>query len=87
MAARADKAGEGISRDIDITKMPRVSRLPWAGLLKRVFMTDALTCQGQTPYAGSWTTSESRAKRRAAARPPPQADLSCTLRRDSVRKL
>jgi hypothetical protein len=28
-AAAADKAGEGESREIDITKIPRVSRLPW----------------------------------------------------------
>jgi hypothetical protein len=39
-----DKAGEGESRDIDFSMLPRVSRLPWALLLKRVFMTDALTC-------------------------------------------
>jgi hypothetical protein len=40
--AGLDKTGEGESCDIDITEMPRVSRLPWAILLKRVFMTDAL---------------------------------------------
>jgi hypothetical protein len=43
-SAGADKAGIDESRDIDITKMPRINRLPWAVLLKRVFMTDALTC-------------------------------------------
>ena len=42
--AGADKAGTGESREIDITKIQRGSRLPWALLLKRVFMTDALTC-------------------------------------------
>ena len=39
-----DKAGIGEPRDIDITAIQRGSRLPWAVLLKRVFMTDALTC-------------------------------------------
>jgi hypothetical protein len=43
-AASADKAGAGESRDIDLSKLSRVSRLPWAVPLKRVFMTDALTC-------------------------------------------
>jgi hypothetical protein len=43
-SAGADEAGEGESREIDITKIQRGSRLPWALLLKRVFMTDALTC-------------------------------------------
>ena len=43
-SAGADKAGTGESREIDITKIQRGSRLPWALLLKRVFMTDALTC-------------------------------------------
>jgi hypothetical protein len=36
-ATDADKAGEGESRDIDLGKIARVSRLPWALLLKRVF--------------------------------------------------
>jgi hypothetical protein len=43
-AAVTDKAGEGESRDIDSTKLASPSRLPWAVLLKRVFMTDVLTC-------------------------------------------
>jgi hypothetical protein len=43
-AASADKGSTGEPRDIDITKIQRGSRLPWALLLKRVFMTDALTC-------------------------------------------
>jgi hypothetical protein len=43
-AAVADKEGTGESREIDLSKLPRVSRLPWALLLKRVFLTDALTC-------------------------------------------
>ena len=37
-AAGADKAGTGESREIDVTKIQRGSRLPWALLLKRVFM-------------------------------------------------
>jgi len=45
-AAGADEAGTSESREIDITKIQRGSRLPWALLLKRVFMTDALTCRG-----------------------------------------
>jgi hypothetical protein len=98
-SASADKAGEGESRDIDITKMPRVSRLPWAVLLKRVFMTDALTCpkcQGRMKILAAITKPEairkildhlgipSEAPRRTAARPPPQAELSGTADVDEV---
>ena len=90
-AAAADKAGEGESREIDITEIPRVSRLPWAVLLKRVFMTDALTCpkcQGRMKILAAITKPEairkildhlgisSEAPRRTAARPPPQAEFS-----------
>jgi hypothetical protein len=86
-----DAAGE--SREIDITKLPRVSRLPWALLLKRVFMTDALTCpkcQGRMKILAAITKPEAIRKildhlgipseppRRIAARPPPQAELSGT---------
>jgi hypothetical protein len=42
--AADDQAVIDESREIDITKIQRVSRLPWAILLKRVFITDALTC-------------------------------------------
>ena len=92
-AAGADKAGEGEYRDIDITKIPRVSRLPWAILLKRVFMTDALTCpkcQGRMKILAAITKPEairkildhlgipSEAPRRTSARPPLQAELSGT---------
>jgi hypothetical protein len=38
-SAGANKAGEGEPRDIDVPKTQRGSRLPWALLLKRVFMT------------------------------------------------
>jgi len=92
-AAGADKAGEGESREIDITKIQRGSRLPWALLLKRVFMTDALTCpkcHGRMKILAAITKPDairkildhlgipSEAPRRAAARPPPQADFSGT---------
>jgi hypothetical protein len=92
-AAGADQAGTGESCDIDITKIPRVNRLPWALLLKRVFMTDALTCpkcQGRMKILAAITKPEairkildhlgipSEAPRRTAARPPPRAELSGT---------
>jgi hypothetical protein len=97
--AGADKAGEGESRDIDIREMPRVSRLPWAILLKRVFMTDALRCprcQGHMKILAAITKPEairkildhleipSEAPRRAPARPPPQVELSGTDDRAEV---
>jgi hypothetical protein len=92
-AAGADKAGTGESREIDITKIQRGSRLPWALLLKRVFLTDALTCpkcQGRMKILSAITKPDairkildhlgipSEAPRRPAARPPPQAELSGT---------
>jgi hypothetical protein len=91
--AGSDKTGSGESRDIDTTKMPRINRLPWAVLLKRVFMTDALTCpkcSGRMKILATITKPDairkildhlgipSEAPRRAAARPPPQAELSGT---------
>jgi Putative transposase/Transposase zinc-binding domain len=92
-AAGADKAGTGESREIDVTKIQRGSRLPWALLLKRVFMADALTCpkcQGRMKILAAITKPDairkildhlgipSEAPRRPAARPPPQAELSGT---------
>jgi hypothetical protein len=92
-AAGTDKAGEGESRDIDLSKLPRVSRLPWALLLKRVFLTDALKCpkcQGRMKILAAVTKPEairkildhlgipSEAPRLTSARPPPQAELSGT---------
>ncbi|HEY5284670.1 MAG TPA: transposase [Polyangia bacterium] len=92
-AAGDDKVGTGESRAIDISKIARGSRLPWALLLKRVFMTDALTCpkcQGRMKILAAITKPEairkilehlgipSEAPPRTAARPPPQAELSGT---------
>ena len=86
-AAGADNAGTGESREIDITKIQRGSRLL---LLKRVFMTDALTCpkcHGRMKILAAITKPDaicrildhlgipSEAPRRTAARPPPQAEL------------
>jgi hypothetical protein len=91
--AGSDKADTGESRDIDLSKIPRVSRLPWALLLQRVFMTDALTCpkcNGRMKILAAITKPDairkildhlgipSEAPRRTAARPPPQAELSGT---------
>jgi hypothetical protein len=92
-SAGANKPGEGEPRDINVTKMPRASRLPWALLLKRVFLTDALTCPkcaGRMKIVAAVTKPEairkilehlgiaSEAPRRTAARPPPQAELAGT---------
>jgi hypothetical protein len=92
-AAGDSKAGAGESREIDITKIRRGSRLPWAVLLKRVFMTNALTCpkcQGRMKILAAITKPEavrkildhlgipSEVPPRTAARPPPQAELSGT---------
>jgi hypothetical protein len=78
------------SRDIDTSKVPRLNRLPWSVLLQRVFMTDALTCpkcNGRMKILAAITEPEairkildhlgipSEAPRRAAARPPPQAEF------------
>jgi hypothetical protein len=88
-----DAAGTGESRDIDITKIPRVSQLPWAVLLKRVIMTDALTCpkcHGRMKILAVITEPDairkildhlgipSEAPRRTVVRPPTQAELSGT---------
>ena len=64
-AASADKAGTGESREIDITKIQRVSRLPWAILLKRVFVhpincSSRRGCDGARPGHAS-VPSEVRA--------------------------
>ena len=88
-----DTAGTGETREIDISKLPRGSRLPWAVLLKRMFLTDALTCpkcHGRMKILAAVTKPgairkildhlgiPSEAPRRTRARPPPQAELSGT---------
>ena len=92
-SAGSDKAADGESREIDITKIRRGSRLPWALLLQRVFMTDALTCpkcHGRMKILAAITGPDairkildhlgipSEAPRRTTARPPPQCELSGT---------
>jgi hypothetical protein len=89
-SAGAEKPGTCESREIDITNIQRGSRLPWALLLKRVFMTDALTCpkcHGRMKIVAAINKRDaigkildhlgipSEAPRRAAARPPPQAEF------------
>jgi hypothetical protein len=91
--AGAAKPDSDESREIDITKIQRGGRLPWALLLKRVFMTDALTCpkcRGRMKILAAVTRPDAIRKildrlgipsappRRATARPPPQAELSGT---------
>jgi len=98
-AAGDDKEVTGESREIDVTKIQRGSRLPWAVLLKRVFMTDALTCpkcQGRMKILAAITKPaairkildhlgiSNEAPCRTAARPPPQAELSGTTDLDDV---
>jgi len=76
--------------EIDASKLPRFGRLPWAVLLKRVFLTDVLTCprcQGRMKILAVITESSAirkildhlgistEAPSRALARPPPQAEF------------
>jgi len=102
--ARSEAAGDdmgvtGESREIDITKIQRGSRLSWAVLLKRVFMTEALTCpkcEGRMKILAAITRPEAirkildhlgipnEAPPRTAARPPPQAELSGTADFDEI---
>ena len=92
-AAGADKGSTGEPRDIDITKIQRGSRPPWALLLKRVFLVDALSCpkcNGRMKILAVITKPDairkildhlgipSEAPRRPAAHPPPQAEFSGT---------
>jgi hypothetical protein len=72
-AADADKAGPGESREIDITKLSRVSRLPWALLLKRVFV-HPINCRSRRGCSGS---------RSGNASVPSEAWTSYRLRRSS----
>ena len=72
-SAGANKAGTGESREIDITKLPRVSRLPWAILLKRVFV-HPINCRSRRGCSGS---------RSGNASVPSEAWTSYRLRRSS----
>jgi hypothetical protein len=91
--AGAEVAGIGETRDTDPDVMPRIFRPPWAALLKRVFMTNALKCpkcQGRMKILAAITKPEaireilahlgipSEAPRCTSARPPPQAELAGT---------
>ena len=84
------KGDDGI-HDLDASNVPRFGRVPWAVLLKRVFLTDALTCpkcQGRMKILAVITDASairkilvhlgipSEAPRRTPARPPPQAELA-----------
>jgi len=77
-------------REIDPSGVPRFSRLPWAALLKRVFLVDVLECpkcKGRMKILAAVTAPASvrrvleslglpsEAPRPQPARPPPQAEL------------
>ena len=77
-------------RELDPSGLPRLGHLPWAVLLKRVFLVDVLECpkcQGRMTILAAVTPPASvrrvldhlglpsEAPRLRAARPPPQLDL------------
>jgi hypothetical protein len=77
-------------READPSHMPRLNRLPWAVLLKRVFVVDVLECpkcKGRMKILAAITKPEhvrrvlaslglpSEAPRFRAARPPPQIEF------------
>ena len=77
-------------RELDPSGIPRLGRLPWAVLLKRVFLVDVLECpkcKGRMKILAAVTAPASvrrvlgplglpsEAPRPRAARPPPQLDL------------
>jgi hypothetical protein len=81
----------GEPRELDASGMPRLGRLPWAVLLKRVFLVDVLDCpkcNGRMRILAAVTAPASirrvldhlglpsEAPRPRAARPPPQLDLA-----------
>lgn len=81
-------------REIDPSTVPRSSRLPWAVLLKRVFLVDVLECpkcQGRMEILAVVTKPASvrrflegvglpsEAPHPQAARPPPQGELGDAL--------
>ena len=79
------------ARDIDPSRIPRFNRVPWAVLLKRVFLVDVLECAkcaGRMKILAVVTTPASvcqilkhfglptEAPKLHAARPPPQMELA-----------
>jgi len=77
-------------REIDPSGLPRLGRLPWAVLLKRVFLVDVLECpkcRGRMKILAALTVPASvrhilaslglpsEAPRLRAARPPPQKEF------------
>jgi hypothetical protein len=78
------------AREIDASTMPRLGRLPWAVLLKRVFLVDVLECpkcKGRMKILAAVSAPTracrvleslglpSEAPRLRPARPPPQTEL------------
>jgi hypothetical protein len=77
-------------REMDMSRLPRFNRLPWAALLKRVFLVDVLECpkcRGRMKLLTAVTAPgsvrrilkhlglESEAPRLHPARPPPQMEI------------
>lgn len=88
--SRPSVAG-GEPRELDASGMPRLGRLPWAVLLKRVFLVDVLECprcKGRMKILAAVTVPASirrvldhlglpsEAPRPRPARPPPQLELA-----------
>jgi hypothetical protein len=78
-------------RELDASGVPRLGRLPWADLLKRVFLVDVLecpNCKGRMTVVAAVTAPASvrrvlahlglpsEAPRLRAARPPPQMEVA-----------
>jgi hypothetical protein len=87
---RVTPAAEPPTREIDSSAMPRSNRLPWAVLLKRIFLVDVLECpkcKGRMKILAAVTEPgsvrrileslglPSEAPRLRPARSPPQTEL------------